>query len=385
MKNRKCIVYCINSLTGGGGTARVVAQKASYFADVLDYSVHIIVSKQGSSPIDYNFSNKISIHFMDKELAFRSPRVPGLRFYLFLRNARRKYSKLIEEISPDIVTVVGPFFEDLIIPKICKKQNIISIREFHFAIKANAYLTTCYKDRCRRLKLKLQQFISTKQMYKYNCLVILTNSDLKEHRSSNATRIEVIPNVSSIGIIDKMPNLDSKQVISVGSMRSNVKRFDMQIRIWKEFLKKHPDWTLHIYGDGIEMQRLRDLVEELDLISNVFLHGSTSHIGVKYLESSIYLSTSIAEGMPMTILEATEAGLPVVSIDCPCGPSDIIKENVTGYLVKEGDFDILLSRLDLLATNLELRRIMSKNAKIEAVKYFPSEIMPQWVELYESL
>ena len=383
MDKKYSIVYCINTLTGGGGTARVVALKASYFTDILGCKVDVIVSRQDGKPIDYQFSDKVTIHFMDEALSVSYPPIPVVGFVYYLKNARKEYYEKIKEINPDFVTVVGPFFEDLIIPSICDKLKIRSIREFHSSRRAYLSLALLIKGVKGRLIFNIQKYLTFRQFNRYDCVVTLTNADRKD--SNYTTRTEVIPNMSDLNIVNCEPALNSKRVISVGSMRNNGKRFDMQIRLWKEFIRSHPDWTLHIYGDGVEMKRLLDLVAEIGLEKSVFLYGSAIDIAQKYLESSIYLSTSIAEGFGLTISEAAEAGLPAISIDCPCGPSDIIIEGETGFLIKEGDTRTLLEKLKYLADNPEIRAAMSVKAKKESRRYFIDVIALRWIALYESL
>ncbi len=384
MNNKKfTLLYCINTLTGGGGTARVIAQKASYFTDILGYTVHILVSYQGGKAVDYDFSHNIHIHYMEDELKVPTTRIRGVGFLQYLKNAKKVYYQKIAQIDPDFITVVGPFFEDFIIPQIGKKLGIKTIREFHFAKKAYIHLCNLPESSIERFKSHVMRLMTLRRFNAYDCVVLLTESDAKS--SAYTTKSVVIPNVSEIGIINCAPALKSKRAISVGSMRSNVKRFDLQIKMWKKFIVTNPDWTLHIYGDGRDMPKLQELVKDLSLEKSVFLHGSSNKIPEKYLESAICLSTSVAEGFGLTITEAAEAGLPVISIDCPCGPSDIIIDGITGYLIDEGDMDTFLHKLRELADNQDLIHKMSSAAKENAKNFFIDQIIPKWIALYNDL
>lgn len=49
--------------------------------------------------------------------------------------------------------------------------------------------------------------------------------------------------------------------------------------------------------------------------------------------------TSRFEGLPLVLIEAMHFGLPIVSYDCQCGPSDLIKNETNGFLTPVGDID----------------------------------------------
>jgi glycosyltransferase involved in cell wall biosynthesis len=101
------------------------------------------------------------------------------------------------------------------------------------------------------------------------------------------------------------------------------------------------------------------------------MHGAKSNDFVKNLlcESSVYVQHSVtdpvsgdAEGLPVAILEAAAAGLPVVST-LHEGIPDEVEHGVTGYLVKEFDVDAMAMYMAHLAGNNELRRSMGKAAR----------------------
>ena len=58
-----------------------------------------------------------------------------------------------------------------------------------------------------------------------------------------------------------------------------------------------------------------------------------------YSNASILALSSRYEGLPMVLLEAQAAGVPVVSFECKCGPKDVLTDGVDGVLVREGDVD----------------------------------------------
>jgi glycosyltransferase involved in cell wall biosynthesis len=86
--------------------------------------------------------------------------------------------------------------------------------------------------------------------------------------------------------------------------------------------------------------------------------------------SDIYVLPSYAEGLPIALLEAMAAGLPVVSTRVG-SISEVVEEGVNGFLIEPGDHEALAQRIVLLAKNQKLRQLMSK-ANIEKIRKFYS-------------
>ena len=83
------------------------------------------------------------------------------------------------------------------------------------------------------------------------------------------------------------------------------------------------------------------------------------------------------------ILEAMAYSVPVISSNCPSGPSDIIKHNDNGILFETNDVNGLSESLNHLARNKEIRERLAHNAKISLSKFDHKTITHQWLELLE--
>ena len=113
------------------------------------------------------------------------------------------------------------------------------------------------------------------------------------------------------------------------------KGYDYLAQIAVKVLSKFTDWEWDIYGSGNE-QIKQDLITELDkggVLSRVHFKGNVKGIENIYPNHAIYIMTSRYEGLPLVLLEAKQYGLPIVSFDCPTGPSEIILdgENAVSY------------------------------------------------------
>lgn len=106
-------------------------------------------------------------------------------------------------------------------------------------------------------------------------------------------------------------------------------------------------------GDGELEARLKDLAARLEL-KNVTFHGRADGAELRdlYRSADIFVLPSEREGMPLVLLEALAAGLPVVATDIP-GNRDVIVDGVHGVLVPSGDASAL--RKALLSVSADLR------------------------------
>lgn len=382
MNKRKLrLLYCIGSLVNPGGTEKVLSNKANYFSDNLGYDVHIILNNQNSKPYCYEFSNNITFHDMKSSQYAPKTIIKGLSFCLMIMKLRKAYENKINEIAPDLIIVCERGFDDYVLPYISK--SIPKIREFHFSKGAVSNNNKIMKPFKKRLFYRLNYFILFHLFNKYNSLVLLTNKDKEEGKYK--TNTIVIPNMIEHKIYDMTAKLDSKNVISVGSMHDDRKCFTKQIFIWNKIIKKHPDWILNIYGDGVHRTVYQQLINKLKLNDNIILHGTSDNMSQKYLSSSFFIFTSTAEGLPMVLLEAQQYGLPCIAYDCPTGPSDIIEDSVNGFLVKENDENTFIEKINCLIENCELRKLMSEKAVQNSVYFTAENIIPKWVSFFETM
>ena len=89
--------------------------------------------------------------------------------------------------------------------------------------------------------------------------------------------------------------------------------------------------------------------------------------------------------MVMVMPEAMSCGIPVVAFDCLYGPSEIITDGKDGFLVSCYDVETFADKVSLLIENESLRKKMGQNAIQSAQRFKKEEIIPQWINLFESL
>lgn len=213
-------------------------------------------------------------------------------------------------------------------------------------------------------------------------MVVLTNRD-KENYCNNLTTkvpIYVIPNPAQRHKI--CYDSESKMILSAGLLLP-IKGYDKAIQAAAQILPKYPDWKWIICGEGSERMHLEELIVQNGLQEQMLLIGTVNDMEEQYRNAAMFVMTSEMEGLPMVLLEAKSWGLPLVSFDIMTGPSDIIRDDVNGYLVKANDVQALADSIEKLIQSKERRILFSDNAILDMDRFDFDEIIGEWRKILQ--
>ncbi|EAB6034262.1 glycosyltransferase [Salmonella enterica] len=133
----------------------------------------------------------------------------------------------------------------------------------------------------------------------------------------------------------------------VGRLDENQKRISDLIRVFYILKNEgHTDYTLDILGVGESLYYYVDMVKRFSLQNQIRIHDLWLRKPWDFIdEIDCLILSSNFEGFGLVICEAIARGIPVISSNCPVGPSDIIKPGVNGYLYDVGDLQGLRDRI----------------------------------------
>ena len=123
--------------------------------------------------------------------------------------------------------------------------------------------------------------------------------------------------------------------ISVARLSAE-KDFPTLLRAVALALRQVPDLRLKLVGDGPERAKLEGLTRELGITSCVEFLGERTDVPSLLAQAGFFVSSSLTEGISLTLLEAMAVGLPVIATAVG-GNSEIVDDGVTGHLVPPDD------------------------------------------------
>ena len=197
--------------------------------------------------------------------------------------------------------------------------------------------------------------------------------------------------ISPISLITTLTSEEMEKLeISVGdfvSLKKNIitiSRLDYGKKnddIIKSFSKiKESNWKLYIIGDGKEFNKLKKLIDDLNLNNKVILTGykNKEEINKYMLDSSLFLMASITEGLPMVLLEAMSYGIPCIAYEVPSGVNDIIEDGRNGYIIKNRNEIEYIKRIEEVINDSKLRNKLGTNAKEKSKEFSKEKIVKIW-------
>jgi glycosyltransferase involved in cell wall biosynthesis len=146
--------------------------------------------------------------------------------------------------------------------------------------------------------------------------------------------------------------------------------------------RHHPDVQLWIVGDGPLQLSLRKLTYELGLVDSVTFFGEQADVSPFMLAADLFVSSSVTEGLPVSLLEAMSVGLPALVTDVG-GMGEIARLSGAVTLVPSSDPQSMASALsDAIARRQELPK-MGQMASYCYEQYFrPERMLDDYISLY---
>jgi glycosyltransferase involved in cell wall biosynthesis len=159
----------------------------------------------------------------------------------------------------------------------------------------------------------------------------------------------------------------TEDLVFVGRL-SPIKRVDLFLQAVAMAAARLPRLSAVVVGDGAERARLEALRESLGLEHTVRFVGVQVDVGPWLARARALVLTSDSEGLPLSVMEAMTAGLPVIASHVGDLP-DLVEDGVNGFLVRERTAEAFADRIVALLRSEPLRARLSREASRAARRY----------------
>ena len=317
------LVLFNNALTGGGGQYIITLAKALKKSGV---DVHIIIYEE---KIDCIFSDEVPLHILKGHMGRKN---------LILRQLRQT----INFLEPIDLIVSNSSPSNKILTRLnhpntmhCVHSAETKIHQGFFA----PFKSRWRKEKYRRLyeekdlitvSLGLRSFILNDLKAKPNSIHTIYNPfDFEEIRKKS---------------FDPSVRLPSEAyIVHVGRFDAVQKRHDILLQAYSMANIPH---KLVLIGDGRDRELIENWIQKYKLKNRVILTGFQANPFPWIAKADLLVSSSDFEGFGRTLVEALILKTPVVSTDCPSGPSDILSGELSTYLSPPGDIEKLAKNIN---------------------------------------
>lgn len=170
-----------------------------------------------------------------------------------------------------------------------------------------------------------------------------------------------------------------KTILFIGRM-SGVKGAPLMIDALAALRARHPDARLVMIGDGPERPALQAQAGAHGLAEAVTFTGTQTQdeVAAHLSRADLLALPSFAEGVPVVLMEAMAAGLPVVTTRI-AGIPEMVENGVSGWLVPPGDLDTLVDRLDALLSDPAGRAAMGAAGRDKVCREYAISHEAAWL------
>jgi len=214
--------------------------------------------------------------------------------------------------------------------------------------------------------------------------IVVPSEYLQRTFNGHGIDVKIIPNFVDLGRFRFRPRERLRPKLLVTRTLEPLYNVQMALEAFAIVKRNYPDAELDIVGGGSQEVVLKGWVRGQGL-AGVRFHGAVPNADMpKYLASAdLLLNPSNADNMPITLLEAFAAGVPVVTTDVG-GIPDLVGACEAALMVKPNDAMEMAARIDELLQDPEKAAQIVRNAKSLSDRMSWARVGPLWHELYRA-
>lgn len=328
----------------------------------------------------------------DEPHIIRSPGLPlvDTGYYLSFQHSRRA-KKLLQTM--DVVHVHHPFMSGRLALRYCRPLNIPIIFTNHtrYDIYAQTYLPGIPSEISEGLlEAYMPGFCAAVDM------VISPSPGMAGvlRRFKVTAPITIVPNGVELNRFYKTSGESQRQRygLSAGDLLlvytgrlAPEKNLPFLLKAFRGLREAVPNAHLLLVGDGPERAKLEEQALDSGYGDSIHFAGRVSYEELpNYLAMcDIFVTASVSEVHPLSVIEAMAAGLPVMGIQS-VGVGDTVQDGATGYLSSE-DLSAFTAKLTRLCLDESTRRRMGQQARKESQRYDIQHTTAEMLKHYERL
>ena len=367
------LLYIMTQITENGGVQRVIFDKLNSLIE--NNSIDLIHLGGNNDVPAFYIDSRIRVHGLSVASSSQSVVKKTINFI----KSFVQFKHLLANITPDVIVNANTVLVSWFLPFLSRRiPKIVELHQSYDGVLI--FNKDAYGE--NSLRSKLLMALRNNIYPLYDKVVVLTHTDKKKWGYKNCT---VIPNFTNLRPNITISEKDDFNFIWVGRM-CHQKGVDILLDVWNRFCKINDRCKLIIVGDGTGKYKemMEKYLSESYFKNRITYIPQTDDITYYYSLSSVFISTSRFEGLPLVLVEAATMGLPIIGFDIT-GNDEVIVNGKNGYSVPLYDIDKYVEYMNSLYVNKNVLQSMG-NASIEISNSFSKdEIMKKWNDLFKSL
>ena len=160
-------------------------------------------------------------------------------------------------------------------------------------------------------------------------------------------------------------NLEKEDyIIGIGRLTKQ-KNFSLLINSFKEIQNSHKNLKLVILGEGEEENKLKKIVNKLNISDKVLFLGYQKNVYKFLINAKCFILSSLWEDPGFVLIESIISNTSILSSDCPNGPKELIKHKQNGFVFSNNDAHSCEKQISsFLKDKKDLKEILYNNLKM---------------------
>jgi len=365
----------------GGGAERVVAQLVSFLSE---NGIDVCIVMMNDTVV-YEIPKSIPIYYLEKS----NPKESGFLKFFKLPYLGFKYKSFLKqqkiEISvsflsrPNYINLLSKWYGSGVRTFISERSNpTAQYSGSSFHSKINSFLI-------HKLFVKADGIIANSAG---NGNELFNNFAIPQHLITTIHNPIDLDTIQNTLAIKDFYDTNYYNFISVGRLNEG-KNHELLIRSLLQVANKKI--RLYIFGDGPLQGFLLRLIVDLKLENQVFLNGFSKDIFSYLKGADAFLFGSNHEGFPNVLIEAMASELPIITTNCPSGPSEIMQVSSSeqfekrvrtayGILVPVGNRLEMSEAIDEIVSDKDYNSLCKKNVLIRSRDFRNDCILGQYLD-----